>query len=159
MSVCYVRWSLIIIWGNCTVLFIIVSSFTRYSLKCLPVTCLDERDDEDLDIPLNDDRNLWKAAHIFAYQNDVAFGWQEKYTKQSGGNAITIKASPIGINWVVNGFSLNQEHGLAIAKPIFQSVGGAESFLLRKDALHVTVNDDISTFCYAKLCLNLHYCH
>lgn len=67
-------------------------------------------------------RSLWRAAHIFAYQNDVAFGWQDKYTKQSGGNAITIKASPIGIKWVVNGFALNKDYGLAIPEPIIQPV-------------------------------------
>ena len=74
------------------------------------------------DGPLNDDRNLWRAKHIKIYQNDVSFGWQHKYTKQSGGNAITIKAAPIGIGWVLNGFALNHKDGLAISTPVKEAV-------------------------------------
>ncbi|XP_067941196.1 CD109 antigen-like [Watersipora subatra] len=91
----------------------------RDEMGC-PHMLLPEVVEDPLDEPLNDIRPLWGASKIHAYQNDVSFGWLEKYTKQSGGNAITVVASPIGIKWALNGFALNQDHGLAISDPIIQ---------------------------------------
>ncbi|KAF6025141.1 Tep6 [Bugula neritina] len=78
--------------------------------------------EESEDTPLDDDRNLWRAKHVWPYRTDLAFGWLHKYTKQSGGNAITLKASPIGVTWVLSGFALNPEHGLSIAQPVTEKL-------------------------------------
>lgn len=80
------------------------------------------------DEPLNSDWNMWKAQINLAFRADQSFGWKEEFTDHLGEDEINIRASPIGITYRIDGFALNQENGLAIARQDVQQVSESSVF-------------------------------
>lgn len=69
---------------------------------------------ETYGVKLYNDDSLWRTKHIGAFFQDGGFMWTDQFTKPDGRVDIRVKVPTFPTTWVVSGFAMSRENGLAV---------------------------------------------